>query len=92
MVMHSSVGLAVFRAADVLQFQPQLCISALQSADIIAQDVLCFLLRLRLFAGTVGQMQGNVILCEIAVHQTGQFFLCVFLVQLLLYLTRRLAP
>ena len=68
MVVHSSVGLAVFRAADVLQFQPQLCIPALQSADIIAQDALRFLLRLRLFAGTVGQMQGNVILGEVAVH------------------------
>ena len=92
MVVHSAVGLSVFRAADVLQFQPQLCIPALQSSDVIAQDVLRFLLRLRLFAGTVGQMQGNVTLCEIAVHQTGQFFLCVLLVQLLLYLARRLAP
>ena len=68
MVMHSSAGLAVFCAADVLQFHPQLCIPALQSSDVIAQDVLRFLLRLRLFAGTVGQMQGNVILGEVAVH------------------------
>ena len=90
--MHSAVRLAVLRAADVLQLQSQLGVPALQSADVIAQDALRFLFRLRLLAGAVGQVQGDVVLRKVRVHQSGQLLLRVLLVQLLLYFAGGLAP
>ena len=91
MVVDAVCLLSVFRAADILELLAKLCISPLQTADVILQIALSTLFRLRFFSRPVGEMQSDVVFREVRMYQARESLLCVLLVKSSLNLARRLA-